>query len=125
MALRRGDDQYLSTVPDINPISVDDFIQQAQGQLPKQQPPLTNDPNPNPPPNHTPYGELPRPKTNNKIAKSKRRSKKVPKGDYAEKDLRAAVVKQAGPNSPPFTTLENAGHIGSATEYLDQQEAKQ
>lgn len=120
MALRRGDEQYLSTVPDINPISVDDFIQQAQSVLPKKRAPLTNDDNLSA--NHTPYGELPRPKTDKKNASSNRRSKKARKPDFVENDLRAVGAKGTQPNTPAFETLENSGHIASATEYLDDQE---
>jgi hypothetical protein len=40
-ALRRGDDQHLSAVPDINPINADDFILEARKELPKEGKPGT------------------------------------------------------------------------------------
>jgi AAA domain len=123
MALRRGDDQYLSSVPDINPISVDEFIREAQSEFPKKQEPVALDNRRTDPPTcHASYGELPRPQPNKKRVYSKRPSKKASK-NFVKDDLRTAVAKPVGPSTPAFETLENAGHIASATEYLDQQEA--
>jgi hypothetical protein len=123
-ALRRGDTEYLSAVPDINPISVDEFIQQAQSALPKEQKPIPpNNHNSDPVTHHLPYGERPRSKNNKKPANSKRRSKKTHKGDFVKNDPRAVGTKATQRNSLAFETLENAGHIASATEYLDDQEA--
>ncbi len=123
-ALRRGDDQYLSAVPDINPINADDFILEARKELPKEEKPVArNDPDNDPPPAlHAHYGESPRPNPHNKPANSKRRSKKASKDDFVKNDLRAAGAKTTQSSTPAFETLENAGHIASATEYLEDRE---
>jgi hypothetical protein len=117
-ALRCGNEEYLSTVPDINPINADEFIQEARKELSKEQKPIAvNDSRTHRPTTSAPYGELPRPKTKKRPANSKRKSKKAGKSD--KKDLRAVGAKRNHPNSPAFETLEEAGHIASATEYLD------
>jgi hypothetical protein len=119
-ALRRGDDQYLSTVPDINPINADDFILEARKELPKEgEPVATKNPDNDPPPLHAHYGEPPRPNPNNKPASSKRRSRKTSKDDFVKNDLRAVGAKGTQPSTPAFQKLEESGHIASATEYLD------
>lgn len=119
-ALRRGDYEYLSTVPDINPISVDEFIRQAQMELPKAHEPVAPNGRSNDLTNTgTPYGKQPQPKTNNRSTNSKRRLKKARKSNFIKIDLRAGGPKGAQPNTPIFETLRNDGHIAPATEYLD------
>lgn len=119
-ALRRGDDRYLSAVPDINPINADAFILEARKKLPKNGKPVANNnPDDDPPTLHAHYGEPPRPNTNNKPASSKRRTKKASKEDFATNDLRAVRAKGTHPNTPAFEKLDESGHIASATEYLD------
>ena len=118
--MRRGNTEYLSAVPDINPINADDFILEARKELPKEGKPVaTNNPGDEPPTLHAHYGESPRPNTNNKPASSKRRSKKASKDDFVNNDLRAVGAKGTQPNTPAFEKLEESGHIASATEYLD------
>ena len=41
-ALRRGDTDYLSTVPDINPIAIDAYIREAEKELKNPQPSPSN-----------------------------------------------------------------------------------
>jgi hypothetical protein len=118
-ALRRGDDQQLSAVPDINPINADDFILEARKELPKEGKPVTTNPDNDPPSLHAHYGKSPRPNPHNKPANSKRRSKKASKDDFVKNDLRAVGAKTTQSSTPAFETLENAGHIASATEYLE------
>lgn len=127
VALRRGDTQYLSTVPDVNPIVIDDFIRQAESGLQESDgrgcsgeaasveglPPVV-----------TPYGEARRPGDDDDQAAArpkKRRGPKKPKRGgtaYAEDDLRASIAEGV-PETAAFDALRQAGHTSSAAEYVE------
>ncbi len=121
-ALRRGDTEYLSTVPDINPISLDPYIRQAEKDLKKTQPPSSTNPTRGQDSDPTPYGEKPSPKSNGaRKAKSKRR-KKGEKAGYDACDLRAASAGAATSGTSVLDAIQQAGHLGEAFEYVDEQE---
>jgi hypothetical protein len=117
-ALRRGDTDYLSTVPDINPIAFDPFIRRAEKDLKRTQP----SPSVNQSPAPTPYGETPSPSSKGpRNAKSKLRKKRE-KRAYDPSDLRAATIGAASTNTSVLDALHQAGHFGTPSEYIDEQE---
>src|SRR6266404_324494 len=111
-ALRRGDMEYLSQVPDVRPINVDQFIQQAQRQLEQRaRGTATKSLDVQP----VPYGDTRPPEP-----KLKRRSKKTkvqPRFDAC--DLRAASASAASGDTSIFENLQRAEHVANPAEYLD------
>lgn len=127
VALRRGDTHYLSTVPDVNPIVIDDFIRQAKFGLGESDCPGCSAEEAvveGLPPVATPYGEARHPGDDDDQAAArpkKRRRPKKPKGGgaaYAEGDLRASILEGA-PEATAFEALRQAGHTSSAAEYVE------
>jgi hypothetical protein len=120
-ALRRGDTEFLSTVLDINPIAIDDYIQKAEKALKKTQPSPANTHSPNKTSTPTPYGEIPSPKLrrSKRAAKPRKKREKV---EYDPSDLRAASAGAALTNTSVLDALQQAGHLGAAAEYIDDQE---
>lgn len=127
VALRRGDTRLLSTIPDVNPISIDEFIRQAQSGLraaaksPGEVTAVEESP-----PTVTPYGESPRQDDGGAQPSLKPKRRGKPKGrkkgvgaGYAEGDLRAGVAGGEESGTPVFEALRQAGHISSATEYVN------
>lgn len=101
-ALRRGDTHYISTVPDINPIKIDDFVRHAGSRPGAHSSPATpgrgkGDSN------KSPGHKSPR------IGKGK---------SYEPTDLRAGIINDGPSNKSVFETLDQAGHIAGTTEYL-------
>lgn len=127
VALRRGDTQFLSTVPDVNPISIDDFIRRAESSLQgvSEQDRLGEATAVEvPPPVPTPYGEASRPSDDDSQPAPRPKKRGRPKGPkkgsgpaYVEGDLRASIME--GAQKPTFEALQQAGHISLATEYTD------
>jgi hypothetical protein len=124
IALRRGDTRFLSTVPDVNPISLDHFIQKAESSLrgTANQDHLGG----NDPLVPTPYGDAarqgeihehtaPKPKRRGRP----KRTKKDGSQAYTEGDLRVGVAGGAQTEVPAFEILQTAGHTSSATEYIE------
>jgi hypothetical protein len=102
--------EYLSQVPDVRAINVDQFIQQAQRQLEQRaRGTATKAPDVQP----VPYGDTRPPKV-------KRRSKKTkvqPQFDAC--DLRAASASAASGDTSIFENLQRAKHVANPAEYLD------
>jgi hypothetical protein len=132
VALRRGDTQYLSTVPDVNPIAIDDFIRLAKGGVRGDNSDGLSDEASSDgdlPPVVMPYGEARRPGDDDsraaprpKRGRGPRRPKKGGGTAYPEGDLRASVV-EGGQVGTTFEALRQAGHTSSATEYIGADEA--
>lgn len=125
MALRQGDTHYLSTVPDINPISTDDFIRQTQykpsNQLASQN--LTPPTIPAKKPNISQsYGEVASPKGRLVVKSRSVRGKKQKDLTYSEQDLRAGAAKAGEKRIPGDDALRRGRHIASADEYMDHTE---
>lgn len=125
VALRRGDTHFLSTVPDVNPISIDDFIRRAESSLRGiSEQDCSGETTAGLPPIPTLYGEASRPDDDNAHSTPQPKRRGRPKGPnkggpvYAEGDLRAGIVD--GAQTPAFDVLQQAGHISSATEYTDE-----
>jgi AAA domain-containing protein len=124
-ALRQGKWEYLSQVPDINPIRIDDFLRELQAELTTNGPPARpgRDVTADPLPEQTPYGTTsPAPTSKPGVkAKSKRRKKgELPV--YADGDLRAGLLEK-DKTASAFESLQKAGHISSATDYLNETDA--
>jgi hypothetical protein len=128
VALRRGDTLFLSTVPDVNPISIDDFLRQDQSTLHRN----ANSPSEAAdgrelPPVRIPYGEVPRHDEDGAQDQPQPKRRRKPKGPkkggdgavYTEGDLRAGVSGGQEMETPPFEVLRQAGHTSSATEYIE------
>lgn len=118
-ALRSGNTEYLSQVPDVNPIPIDKFVQQALRDLKAQQsiPTKRSSAKPVKP---TPYGELPNKRpAPSKGLKSKTKKRKADPA-YEEDDLRAAFSKAASSKTSVFDALQQAGHIAPPAEYRDE-----
>jgi hypothetical protein len=105
-ALRTGNSEYLQTVPDINPLVMDDFIQAAQTALTNNKTPGNEKP--------TPYGKSGATKKSTNRKTKARRSKKP--NTYDDADLRAASSNAQSSNESVYEELRKAGHIGGIAE---------
>jgi hypothetical protein len=125
-ALRRNDTEYLSTVPDINPIVVDAFIHQELAKLSPTgaagNSASANDPAAFVVPSKTPYDEIPKEDEAQPPSPKSKRRKKGEKPVYDEGDLRAGFSNGKEETTSGFEALKKAGHIGSALDYLDEKE---
>jgi len=115
-ALRGGVIDDLLDVPDVHPIRIDQFIQQAQTELRKK--PLTLVSDTNSPPIIS-YGEtqptLKRPKQKSK------RSKKAQAQEHLDTaDLRAAAARATSANNIIYENLRQAEQVADGDEYLDE-----
>jgi hypothetical protein len=122
-ALRQGDHAYLDTVPDINPIRIDDFISRAQTEFAKNQSSVApNNPVADLSGSEIPYGET-SPSAHQKTDSTKPKAKRRKKGDksvYVAGDLRAGFSK--GKDEITLEALQKAGHISSAIDHINEQE---
>src|SRR6266436_3288865 len=120
-ALRSGNTEYLSQVPDVNPIPIDKFVQKALKDLKTQQSSPTK-PAPAKQVKPTPYGELPnkRPAPSKGLKSKSKKRKEDPA--FEEDDLRAAYSKAASTKTSVFTVLQEAGHIGESAALLEEGE---
>jgi hypothetical protein len=120
-ALRSGNTEYLSQVPDVNPIPIDKFVQQALRDL-KTRPSSPTEQPPSKEAKPTPYGELPnkRPAPSKGLKSKSKKRKEDPA--FEEDDLRAAFSKAASTKTSVFDALQQAGHIGEASEFLEESE---
>jgi hypothetical protein len=115
-AVRSGNTEYLSQVPDVNPIPIDKFVQRALKDLKTQQSSPTK-PSPAKQVKPTPYGELP----NKRPAPSKSKKRKEDPA-FEEDDLRAAFSKAASTKTSVLDALQQAGHIGEDSDFLGESE---
>ena len=115
-ALRRGAMEDLLDVPDIHPVNVDRFIQQAHKQL-RQRPLEVLSQTTSPP--IAPYGET-KPRKQKRKTKSKDRNKTKTEQQFEAGDLRAAAAHASSSSGSVYETLREAEQVGDAAEYLDE-----
>jgi hypothetical protein len=120
-ALRSGNTEYLLEVPDVNPIDIDKFIQKALKDL-KTQPSSSTKPAPAKQVKPTPYGELPskRPAPSKGLKSKSKQRKEHPA--FEEDDLRAAFSKAASTKTSVLDALQQAGHVGEDSDFLEESE---
>lgn len=145
-ALRRGDTQALALLPDVQPVSVDNFIRQAQKAHKRRNegaggdhregtpdmPEMTQGSRPAAP--HSGNGSVtairPSPTTPDEAkspAPPKHRQRKGPKKRkteqvYTEGDLRDGMAKGPDAEANPYESLRRSGHIALETEFVSEEE---
>lgn len=145
VALRRGDMQALARLPDVQPVSVDDFIERARKAQEKRdkntQQNKRNDDEDDAP--KATQEALPRnPNTGNGQASAdtptqgtpdeassldppkqiRMRRPKKSKEVYPEGDLRGGMAKGVDSGTTPYESLRQAGHIAPETEFVPAEE---
>jgi hypothetical protein len=115
-ALRRGSMEDLLDVPDVHPIRIDKFIQQAQNELRKKPLALVSEPDTS---QVISYGET-KPKRKRRKQKSKHSSKTKTQQQFEALDLRAASAQVASANGSIYENLKEGEQLADANEYLDE-----
>ena len=114
-ALRGGNEDALSELPDLRPVPMDGFIRNAKAEMDKKDRPFIKADEESMP-EIVPYGLITLAKRNRKKGKKKQRP------EYARNDLRTASKATASNKTCIFETLQQTGQIASPTEYLDSPE---
>ncbi|MBV9927743.1 MAG: ATP-binding protein [Acidobacteria bacterium] len=130
-ALRRGDINSVTDIEDIHPIRIDDYIKQAQKQLPRTKrtaeaegateahPEISVTTSDTPQPPQTDVREAaPKPRR-----RKPRRDKKSGAAAFEKGDLRGEAADGVESGTPANESLQKAGLIQSANEFLDEEAA--